>query len=76
MASAPHAESEKAAMADIDVERTGARENSSGEHGPEHGHEPVVDSDDGSTFKQDGVKEIEALTSTWSKKTMWLMMAL
>ena len=34
------------------------------------------DSDDSSQFKQDGVKQVEAVTQVWSKKTMWTVFGL
>lgn len=47
------------------------------QHNKEAGPEPQVsETDDTSTHKQDGVREIEAITSVWSKKTLWLMMIL
>lgn len=33
-------------------------------------------SDSDSSFKQDGVKKVEAVTSVWTKKTLWIMFAL
>ena len=32
--------------------------------------------DDSNDRKQDGVKTVEAITITWSKKTLWLMFVL
>ncbi|KAL2752936.1 hypothetical protein ACRALDRAFT_1065920 [Sodiomyces alcalophilus JCM 7366] len=34
------------------------------------------DSDGGSSFKQDGVKKVEAVTKTWNRKTLFLMFVL
>ena len=36
----------------------------------------LVDDGDGTTHMQDGVKDIEAVTSAWTKKTLWVMMVL
>jgi hypothetical protein len=33
-------------------------------------------SDSSSERKQDGVKKVEAVTSVWTKKTLWLMFVL
>lgn len=33
-------------------------------------------SDSDSSFKQDGVKKVEAVTTVWTKKTLWIMFAL
>ena len=33
-------------------------------------------SDSDSSHKQDGVKKVEAVTTVWTKKTLWIMFAL
>ncbi|SPO04706.1 related to transporter (major facilitator superfamily) [Cephalotrichum gorgonifer] len=61
-----------------DLERSGVIEGDlSKEIGPDGvGHGPDSDSDDASAHKQAGVKEIEAITTVWEKKTLVLMMIL
>lgn len=76
MAFVSDAPGEKSAMADVDVERTnGAPED---HHNKEAGigQEHLTDSDSELAHKQDGVREIEAITKTWEWKTLWLMMVL
>lgn len=34
------------------------------------------DSDDSSQFKQDGVRQVEAVTQVWSRATMWTVFVL
>ena len=76
MAFVSEAPGEKSPVTDVDVERTNGA--SDDHHNKEDGigQEHLADSDDGSTHKQDGVREIEAITSTWEWKTLWLMMVL
>tara|TARA_R110002060_G_scaffold71947_1_gene80614 strand:- start:274 stop:489 length:216 start_codon:yes stop_codon:yes gene_type:complete len=39
-------------------------------------YDEKLDSEDGSTHKQDGVKRVEAITTVWTKKTLVLMFIL
>lgn len=76
MAFMSDAPGEKSAVADVDVERTnGAPE----DHNKEQENldmNPTDSSDEDYAHKQDGVREIEGITSAWNWKTLWLMMAL
>lgn len=76
MAFVSEAPGEKSAVADVDVETTnGVPE---GHHNKEQGigQEQVTDSDSEYARKQDGVREIEGITSAWEWKTLWLMVVL
>lgn len=72
MAFTTQAPGEKSHAADVDVEGTNGADGRS----KELGLEGPFDSDDGETHKQAGVKQIEAVTSVWDKKTLWIMMAM
>ena len=39
-------------------------------------HSKEDDSDDSSQFKQDGVKQVEAVTQVWDKKALWTVFGL
>lgn len=59
----------------FDPEKNGTRINATDDihvAGKEGGQE----SDDASSFKQDGVKKVEAVTRSWNKKTLFLMFVL
>ncbi|MBE3049624.1 hypothetical protein IMZ48_45445 [Candidatus Bathyarchaeota archaeon] len=67
------APAEKSAAADVDVART--NENEADGYDKELAGIPALESD-GDSHMQDGVKQIEAVTSVWNKKTLWIMMVL
>lgn len=79
MASITHASGEKPGMTEKpvmsgpDIETPVGADDYNKELG---GQDPNLSSDEDSTHKQGGVKAIEAVTSVWSKKTLWLMMVL
>lgn len=76
MAYVSDAPGEKSAMADVDVERTNGVPES--QYNKEEGitQEHPTDSDEENAHKQDGVREVEGITSAWEWKTLWLMMVL
>ncbi|PVH77133.1 putative transporter [Cadophora sp. DSE1049] len=71
MASITPAEN-RAVDSTVDIEKNPAND----ENVNEVMYDEKLDSEDGSTHKQDGVKRVEAITTVWTKKTLVLMFIL
>jgi hypothetical protein len=72
MADVTQAPNEKGGLSNVDIEGAAMPEN----YTTEAGVLPESESDESAARKQDGVKQIEAVTSVWNRKTLWLMMVL